>query len=528
MPDYVIIGGGASGAVIAARLSADPDVSVVVLEAGPSDTNRYIHMPVGFAKMTGGPLTWGLVTAPQKHCENREIPYAQARVLGGGSSINAEVFTRGVPQDYDRWVSEHGCVGWAFEELRPLFVRSEDNDLLGGEWHGSGGPLGVTTQRGQKVTMAFVRACQELGIPYNPDFNGAEQAGCGVYQTTTRGGRRCSAVVGYLRPAMARRNLVVETDCLVTRIRIENGRAVGVDYRQGGATKTLRAEREVILTAGAIGSPKLLMLSGIGPADHLKSVGIEPVHDLKGVGRNLHDHFGIDIVYELTGPWSLDKYQKPHWMLWAGLEYLLFKRGPVTSNIVEGGAFWYADKAAETPDLQFHFLAGAGVEAGVPVIESGSGVTLNSYTLRPESRGSVTLRSAEPDAKPVVDPNFLAEPEDVRTSIEGLRLSREIMHQKALSPFIRREHFPGEEVRTKAELEAYARRYGRTSYHPVGTCRMGVDEMAVVDPELRLRGIEGLRVCDSSIMPRLVSSNTNAPSIMIGEKASDLIRGNRV
>ncbi|HRY27289.1 MAG TPA: GMC oxidoreductase, partial [Geminicoccaceae bacterium] len=238
-------------------------------------------------------------------------------------------------------------------------------------------------------------------------------------------------------------------------------------------------------------------------------------------------HFGIDIVYELKGPWSLDKYQKPHWMLWAGLEYLLFKRGPVTSNIVEGGAFWYADKAAETPDLQFHFLAGAGVEAGVPVISSGSGVTLNSYTLRPESRGSVTLRSAEPKDKPVVDPNFLAEASDLQTSLEGLRLSREMMHQPALAPYVRGEHFPGEAVRTKAELEAYARRYGRTSYHPVGTCRMGVDEMAVVDPELRLRGIEGLRVCDSSIMPRLVSSNTNAPSIMIGEKASDLIRGNR-
>lgn len=527
MPDYVIIGGGASGAVIAARLTADPDVSVTVLEAGPSDTNRYIHMPVGFAKMTGGPLTWGLVTAPQKHCENREILYAQARVLGGGSSINAEVFTRGVPQDYDRWVSEHGCVGWSFEELRPLFVRSEDNDLLGGAWHGSGGPLGVTTPRGQPVSMAFVRACQELGIPYNPDFNGAQQAGCGIYQTTTRGGKRCSAVVGYLRPAMARQNLVVETDCLVTRIRVENGRAVGVDYQHDGATRTIRAEREVILTAGAIGSPKLLMLSGIGPAEHLKSVGVEPVHDLPGVGQNLHDHFGIDIVYELKGPWSLDKYQKPHWMLWAGLEYLLFKRGPVTSNIVEGGAFWYADKAAETPDLQFHFLAGAGVEAGVPVISSGSGVTLNSYTLRPESRGSVTLRSAEPKDKPVVDPNFLAEASDLQTSLEGLRLSREMMHQPALAPYVRGEHFPGEAVRTRAELEAYARRYGRTSYHPVGTCRMGVDEMAVVDPELRLRGIEGLRVCDSSIMPRLVSSNTNAPSIMIGEKASDLIRGNR-
>jgi choline dehydrogenase-like flavoprotein len=270
-----------------------------------------------------------------------------------------------------------------------------------------------------------------------------------------------------------------------------------------------------------------MMLSGIGPAEHLRAHGIPVVADLPGVGKNLHDHYGIDIVTELSGPYSFDKYAKLHWMALAGLEYTLFKHGPVASNIVEGGAFWYADRAAPTPDLQFHFLVGAGVEAGVAKIASGSGCTLNSYTLRPQARGSVTLRSADPADKPIVDPNFLGDPSDVGTSVEGVRLSREILNQPAMARYVRKEHFPGPEVRTAADLEEYARRYGRTSYHPVGSCRMGVDAMAVVDPELRVRGIEGLRICDSSVMPRLVSSNTNAASIMIGEKAADLILGNR-
>ena len=283
----------------------------------------------------------------------------------------------------------------------------------------------------------------------------------------------------------------------------------------------------MILSAGAIGSPKLMMLSGLGPADHLRERGIDVVADLPGVGQNLHDHFGVDIVYELKGPYSLDRYGRPHWMALAGLEYLLFKKGPVASNIVEGGAFWYADPTAPAPDLQFHFLAGAGVEEGVPRIASGSGCTLNSYTLHPRARGSVRLRSADPGHPPAVDPNFLGDPYDLRISTEGVKISRDILSQSAMQRFVKREHFPGNDVRTDAHFEDYARRYGRSSYHPVGTCRMGADETAVVDPELRVRGIENLRICDSSIMPRLVSSNTNAPTIMIGEKAADLILGKR-
>jgi choline dehydrogenase-like flavoprotein len=523
--DYVIVGAGSAGCAIAARLTEVPDLKVLLLEAGPRDRNPYIHMPVGFFRMTGGGLTWGLKTAPQKHCNDREIAYAQARVLGGGGSINAEIYTRGIPEDYDRWADEYGCAGWSADEVFPYFIKAEDNDNFSGRYHGNGGPLGVSSlPNPQRLTKAFVKACQQYGIPYNPDFNGPRQEGAGAYQTTIRNGRRCSAAVGYLRPVMKRPNLSVESGCLSTRIAVQGNRAVGVEYMQGGQKHVARAEREVIVTSGAIGSPKLLMLSGIGPADHLRARGIEVVQDLPGVGQNLQDHFGIDIVYELSGPYSLDKYAQLHWMAWAGLEYALFRKGPVASNIVEGGAFWYADPAASTPDLQFHFLAGAGVEAGVPKIPSGSGCTLNSYTLRPKSRGTVTLRSADPAAPPVIDPNYLAEPYDLRTSAEGVRISREIMNQAAFAPYIRREHFPGADVRTQAGLEDYARQFGRTSYHPVGTCRMGVDAMAVVDPELKVRGVDRLRVCDSSIMPRLVSSNTNAPSIMIGEKASDLIK----
>jgi choline dehydrogenase-like flavoprotein len=397
MYDYVIVGGGPAGCALAARLTEDAGNRVLLLEAGPADTDPYIHMPVGFFKMTGGPLTWGYRTQAASETQRRQIPFAQARVLGGGGSINAMVYTRGQPEDYDGWERE-GCTGWGFRDgVLPYLRRMEDNERLCNEYHGVGGPLGVSDLiTVNELTKAFVRAGQEAGMPYNSDFNGAQQEGVGVYQVTQRNGKRCSAAVGYLRSAQARPNLTVRTDCHVLRVVIENGRAIGVEIAARGNranVELVRAEAEVIVTAGAIGSPKLLMLSGIGDAGSLERAGVKPLHALEGVGRNLQDHFDIDIVYELNGPYSLDKYAKKHMMLLAGLEYKLFNKGPVTSNIAEGGAFWYSDRSVPTPDLQFHFLPGAGVEAGVPPVPSGSGCTLNSYFLRPRSCASTSRPS---------------------------------------------------------------------------------------------------------------------------------------
>ncbi len=522
--DYIIVGGGSAGCVLANRLSEDSSVNVLLLEAGRNDNHPLIHMPIGFAKLTTGSYTWGFETAPQKNANNRKIPYAQGRVIGGGSSINAEVFTRGNPIDYDRWAYEEGCDGWAFKDIQKYFIRSEGNTFLSGSWHGTDGPLGVSNiQSPVSVTRAFVQSCQELGIPYNPDFNGPTQEGSGIYQTTIKDAKRCSAATGYLRPVFSRKNLTIKTQCPVRKLLFNGKRIHGVEYLHNGHSKAIYADQEVILVAGAIGSPKLLMLSGIGPAWHLKECGIDVFHDLPGVGENLNDHFGVDIVAELKASTSLDKYARIHNMIWAGLEYILFKSGPLTSNVVEGGAFWYANDNVPVPDLQFHFLAGAGAEEGVPSVASGSGITLNSYTLRPKSRGTVRLRSCNPDDMPVIDPNYLTEAYDREVSAEGVRISKEIFMQRSLQKHIKRIHLPGEEVKTGKDFLEYARQYGRTSYHPSCTCKMGTDDMSVVDPELRVRGIDGLRICDSSIMPSLIGSNTNAPTIMIAEKAADMI-----
>ncbi len=528
MFDYVIVGAGSSGCTLAARLSELEDRRVLLLEAGPPDKDPYIHMPVGFYKMTTGPLTWGYDTAPLAQADGRRMTYPQGRVLGGGSSINAMVYMRGNAADYDGWAKDEGCDGWSHAEVLPYFRRAEDNERYSNEFHGTGGPLGVSDQISPHyLSRAFVRAAQEAGIPYNPDFNGAQQAGCGLYQVTQRGARRCSAV-GYLKPALKHGNLTVHTDCGVKRIVLENGRAVGVEYSRGDGQQTMaRVEQEVIIAAGAIGSPRLLLLSGIGPADELAHVGVEVAHDLPGVGKNLQDHIDVYNISELSGPHSYDSHTKPHKKLMAGVQWKMFGSGPVTSNLAEGGAVWWVDKDQATPDIQFHFLPGAGVEPGVPPITGGFGCTLNSCHLRPRSRGSVTLQDNNPDTPPLIDPNYWAEPYDFEMSLRGFELTREIMSQPAFREFVRREHVPGPQAKTRKDLEAHAKRYGKTDYHPVGTCKMGVDEMAVVDPQLRVRGIDKLRVADSSIMPRLISSNTNATSIMIGEKASDLVKGNR-
>lgn len=525
MYDYIVVGGGSSGSVIASRLSDIPEAKVLMLEAGPKDWNPYIHIPVGFYKLTSGPLTWGYKTTPQIHLNNREIPYAQGRVLGGGGSINAEVYTRGAKEDYDNWADNAGCSGWSYEEVLPYFIKSEGNDSIAGKYHGTNGPLGVSNPINPNVlSKTFVQACQQFGMPYNYDFNGEAQEGCGLYQTTTRDGKRCSAAEGYLSNKREKDNLTIIPNSTASKILVENGRAVGVEYLHKGKLIQAKSQQEVIITSGAIGSPKLLMLSGIGASEELNNLGIDVVSDIPGVGKNLQDHIGTDIIYSLTGNYSLDKYSKPHWAVWAALEYMLFRKGPIASNVVEGGAFWYADTNSNIPDTQIHFLAGAGVEEGVPSIPTGSGLTMNTYFTRPRSRGTVSLKDSNLMSEPNIDPNYLDDPYDVKMSVEGVKIMREIMNQKVFSKYVKAAHLPDENVKTDKDYENFIREYGRTCYHPVGTCKMGIDDMAVVDPELRVKGVDGLRVADSSIMPSLVGSNTNAPSIMIGEKASDLIK----
>ncbi len=518
--DYIVVGAGAAGCVLAYRLSAD-GASVLLAEAGPRDRDPNIHRPAGLFKLLGGHLTWPWKTVPQAHANGRVMDFLQGRVLGGGTSVNGQVFTRGCPEDYDHWAGALGCHGWSFADVLPHFRRSERNDTLAGPDHGTEGPQGVSTMSPDALTRVFVRACQQAGIPYTPDFNGPSQAGAGPFQTFTWNGRRCSAAAGYLRPALSRPNLTVETGRTALRVRVDKGRAAGIDL--GDPVETVTATQEVILAAGAVGSPRLLLLSGIGPADAVSAHGITPVTDLPGVGENLQDHFDIDVILAVDGGLGLDRYKARHQALWAGLQYVFFGTGPVTSTIVEAGAFWSVDPASATPDTQLHFEPASGTEPGSPTVPAGAGCMMNGYFVRPESRGTVRLASGDPDVGPLIDPNYLAEPKDLEMTVKAVKLMREVACQPAFRSVGGTEHFPGNAVRSNAEIADFVRAHGRTAYHATGTCRMGSDDAAVVDTALKVRGVEALRVCDSSIMPRLVSSNTSAASIMIGEKAADLI-----
>jgi choline dehydrogenase-like flavoprotein len=526
--DYIITGAGPAGCVLANRLSADPDVRVLLVEAGGTDWHPYFHMPAGFAKMTKGIASWGWSTVPQRHLDGRVLRYTQAKVIGGGSSINAQVYTRGNAGDYDAWAEEEGCTGWSYREVLPYFKRAEDNERFVDEFHSYGGPLGVSAPINPlPISEAFLRAAQEYGIPYNPDFNGAQQAGVGHYQLTVRAARRSSAATAYLKPIRNRPNLTVKAKTQVMRIMVEHGRAVGVEIVEAGGTPTImHCNREVLVTSGGIGSPRLLLLSGIGPADHLKTAGVKVVHDLPGVGSNLQDHLDVYVIAECSGDYTYDNYVKLHRTVWAGLQYILYKRGPVASTLFETGGFWYADKAAGWPDTQFHLGLGSGIEAGVEKLKN-PGLTLNSAFLRPRSRGTVRLKSADPADMPLIDPNYWADPYDQQMALEGLKMAREIMRQPALQPFLIAERMPGPDKVTDEQIAQYAFRTCKTDHHPCSACKMGTGEMAVVAPDLKVHGLDGLRVCDSSVMPRVPSCNTNAPTIMIGEKASDLILGNK-
>jgi choline dehydrogenase-like flavoprotein len=526
MVDYVIVGAGAAGCVLASRLSEDSQVSVLLIEAGGRDWHPFYKMPAGFAKMTKGIGSWGWRTVPQRHMKGRVLRYTQGKVLGGGSTINAQIYTRGNALDYDAWAQEDGCEGWSYREVLAYFKRAEDNQRFVNDYHSYGGPLGVSMPISPlPICDAYFRAAQEMGIPYNDDVNGARQEGVGFYQLTQRSARRSSAASAYLDPARARPNLTIRTGVLTTRVIVEKGRAVGVEIVEKGSAPTIvRANREVLVASGAFGSPKLLLQSGIGPADHLRSVGVPVTHDLPGVGANLQDHLDLFVIAECTGDHTYDNVAKLHRSAWAGLQYLLFKNGPVASSLFETGGFWYADKQARSPDIQFHLGLGSGIEAGVARMKN-AGVTLNSAFLRPRSRGTVRLASNDPRAAPLIDPNYWADPYDLQMSIEGLKIAREIMRQKALRPFVLAERLPGPDKVSNADLIEFGCQNAKTDHHPVGTCRMGHDDLAVVTPDLRVRGVAALRVCDASIMPKIVSSNTNAPTIMIGEKASDLVRG---
>ena len=521
--DIIIVGGGSAGCVLAARLSEDPSVRVLLIEAGGNDRNFLFHWPAGFARMTKGIASWGWSTIPQKHMQDRVFWYTQAKVIGGGSTINAQIYTRGNALDYDGW-AQAGCTGWSYREVLPYFRKAEDNDTFDNEYHGKGGPLAVSQPLAvQPITEAFIRAAGQLGIPRNEDLAGPDPTGVGYYQLTQRNARRCSAVTAYLKPALGRPNLSVMMTEMVTRVIVENGRAIGVEVLRDGNIERIHAEREVIVSAGAIGSPKLLLQSGIGPGDHLRQVGVDVVHDLPGVGENLQDHLDPCVICECTGDHTYDKYGKPLWAALAGLQYLLTKTGPVSSSLFETGGFWYADRNAPAPDIQFHLGQGSGIEAGIVKLEN-PGVTLNSALMRPRSRGTVKLASADPAQAPLIDPNYWSDPYDREMSLRGLKLSREIMRQEALKPYVLAERLPGPDVQTDDELIDYACRMAKTDHHPSCACAMGQGKMAVVSPELKVHGLDGLRVADSSIMPFVVSSNTNAATIMIAEKCADMIQ----
>ncbi|MEM9549983.1 MAG: GMC family oxidoreductase N-terminal domain-containing protein [Pseudomonadota bacterium] len=522
--DYVIAGGGSAGCVLAARLSEDPDTRVVLIESGGWDRHPLFHIPAGFAKMTKGMASWGWETVPQAQLGGRKIWYTQARVLGGGSSINAQLYARGNPRDYDGW----GIPGWCWDNVLPYFKRSEDNERGADAQHGTGGPLGVSDPRGAlPISDAFIDAAASIGMPRNPDFNGPVQEGAGYYQLTQRDVRRSSTARAFLARAAGRPNLQVVTGALVHDVVIENGRATGIRYSERGEIRSIDVEGEVILAAGAIGSPAIALRSGIGPADALRTLGIPVKRDLPGVGQNLQDHINLCTIWECTGPHSYDGWDRPDRTLRAGLRYLLSRSGPASSSLFETGGFWYTGAQDGWPDIQFHLGLGSGIEKGIARLDN-AGVTLNSAFLRPQSRGSVRIASTDPRAVPLIDPNYWSAPGDFDASLVALNVAREIMGARPLRAWLAREVLPGSEASSRASLTAYAHRMAKTDHHPVGTCKMGHDTDAVVSPDLRVHGVLGLRIADASVLPRIPSSNTNAPTIMVAERAADLIRGRAV
>ncbi|WP_420006371.1 GMC family oxidoreductase [Arenibacterium sp. LLYu02] len=524
--DYVIVGGGSTGCVMASRLSEDSSCEVALLEEGPRDRNPYIHIPGAYYKTAQGPLLKRYEWEPRPEQQRPQgQTMVQARVLGGGSSVNAMIYIRGNPADYDGWAAA-GAEGWSYEDVLPYFRKSENNSSFTGATHGTDGPLNVSgIEKIHPLTRAWLEACQQQGLPLNPDFNSGSQAGTGLYQITARGRRRSSAAVAYLHPALKRRNLTLKTGSRVTRILMEQGRATGVEYLAGNKRHVLHARREVILSAGAIATPNLMMHSGIGPATQLEKQGIKVVQDLRGVGQNLQDHIEISLVYQLNGPHSYDRYKKPFWKAMAGMEYLLFGTGPAASNLIEGGAFWWGDKSEPLPDCQFFLVCGAGIEEGVDGVPGGNGCTINLGQIRPYSRGEVTLRGNDPLQNPIIRPNYFGDSRDLDAVTDATLFAMEVMEQPAIAQYIERRHVPDSIHGGRDAVRQFCQREAHAALHPCGTCRMGTDSDAVVDPALRVHGVDGLRVADASIMPNIISGNLNAVCMMIGEKAAESVLG---
>ena len=532
--DYVIVGAGSAGCVIANRLSADPACSVLLLEAGGRDRNPLFRLPMLMGRLfRSGIYNWRYHTEPVPALDGRSLYWPRGKVLGGSSTINGMVYVRGNRHDYERW-AQMGLPGWSYDEVLPAFLRSEAHVQRAGAYHGRTGELAVCRARGTNPLYdLFIEAGHQAGYPVNDDFNGAEQEGCGRYDFTIRRGRRWSTSFAFLRPVRHRRNLRVATNTLALRVLVENGRATGVEIARDGRLLRVHAAREVILCGGTVNSPQILMLSGIGPPEELARHGIEVVHDLPGVGRNLQDHVDCVLSFECRKPVTLYRHLRADRLALSVARGMVFGEGVMTTFPYEAGAFLKTRPESIAPDVQLHFMPALEQTANLhfpnpfrrAAVEAGHGFAVRVGPLVPESRGTITLRSADPADPPRIQPNYLERDADRKTMIAGVRVVRDIMGQPALAAYRGRELAPGEDLRSDEEIATWLRSAAMTTFHPVGTCKMGVDPMAVVDARLEVHGIEGLRVADASVMPVIISGNTNAPAIMIGEKAAEFLRG---
>jgi choline dehydrogenase len=522
--DYVIVGGGTAGCVLANRLTADGRSRVLMLEAGPRDNYLWIHIPIGYGKTMFHPVyNWGFYTEPEPEMNGRKIYWPRGRGLGGSSSINGLIYIRGQPEDFEGWAAA-GNRGWGWRDVLPYFIRSEGNRRGASAMHGADGPLVCSDiDAKSELIEAIIQGAGELGVPRNDDFNAGVQEGVGYFQLFTNNGLRCSAAVGYLRPVRARANLVVETGAQATRVLCEGKRATGVEYRQGGAIKRVTATREVIVAAGSLQSPQLLQLSGIGPAPLLQQFGIPVVHDLPGVGENLQDHLQLRVMFKCTKPITTNDDLGSLWRsAKIGLQWLLRRTGPLAIGVNQGGLFTRVLPQSSRPDIQFHFSTLTAELAGAKP-HPFSGFTMSVCQLRPTSRGHVRIKSADPLAAPAMQPNYLSTEGDRQCAVAGIKFARALAATSAMRPYVLEEYRPGSAATSDADLLNFARDFGATIFHPSGTCKMGSDSLAVVDDQLRVHGVAGLRVVDCSIMPTLVSGNTNAAVVMIAEKASDMI-----